>query len=190
MGPRNRQHLSQVFGEALDGPLDGARLKPVVASLTPWGSWLELHPTTLVLTQRLSFSAPNAAFHNQRLPKDIWVIGIERDGAAAGFYFDETALRGIQQAVVGDTPVVAFAEPEGRLVRTYEARVDGRHLTFDVAGTELTDRETGTRWDALSGVAVAGPLAGATLIPVPYFSIWTGRCACTTATTRRSIRST
>ena len=26
---------SQVFGEALDGPLDGARLKPVVASLTP-----------------------------------------------------------------------------------------------------------------------------------------------------------
>ena len=163
---------SQVFGEALDGPLDGARLKPVVASLTPWGSWLEQHPTTLVLKQRLSLTAPNSAFHNQRLPKDIWVIGVERDGAAAGFYFDETARLGVQQAVVGDTPVVAFAEPERRLVRIYEARFNRRHLTFSSDGTELTDRETGSRWDALSGLATSGPLEGATLTPVPYFSIW------------------
>ena len=163
---------SQVFGEALEGPLDGARLKPVVASLTPWGSWLEQHPTTLVLKQRLSLSAPNSGFHNQRLPKDIWVIGVERDGAAAGFYFDETARLGVQQAVVGDTPVVAFAEGESRLVRTYEARIGGRRLTFSAEGTELIDRETGSRWDALRGRAVAGPLGGTILMPIPYFSIW------------------
>ena len=164
---------SQVFGEALDGPLDGARLKPVVATLTPWGSWLEQHPTTLVLKQRLSLSAPNSAFHNQRLPKDIWVIGVERDGAAAGFYFDETARLGVQQAVVGNTPVVAFAEPERRLVRTYRGSGTGTssHLSSPTV-TELTDRETGSRWDALSGRAVSGSLAGETLTPVPYFSIW------------------
>jgi len=163
---------SQVFGEALDGPLDGATLKPVVASLTPWGTWLKQHPATLVLKQRLPVGAPNSAFHIQSQPKDIWVIGVERDGESAGFYFDETARLGIQQAVVGDTPVVAFAEPERRLVRTYEARANGRQLTFDVAGAELTDRETGTRWDALSGRAVSGPLMGMKLTPVPYFSIW------------------
>ena len=95
---------SQVFGEALEGPLDGARLKPVVASLTPWGSWLEQHPTTLVLKQRLPLGAPNSAFHIQSLPKDIWVIGVDIDGAAAGFYFDETARLGVQQAVVGEHP--------------------------------------------------------------------------------------
>lgn len=163
---------SQVFGEALDGPLDGAQLKPVVASLTPWGSWLKMHPTTLVLKQRLRFGVPNSAFHNQRLPKDIWVIGVDINGGAAGFYFDETAHLGVQQAVVGETSVVAFAEAEGRTVRTYEARANGRQLTFDVIGTELTDRETGTRWDALSGAAVSGPLEGTTLTSVPYFSIW------------------
>lgn len=163
---------SQVFGEALDGPLDGAQLRPVVASLTPWGTWLEQHPTTLVLKQRLRFGAPNSAFHLQSLPKDIWVIGVDIDGAAAGFYFDETARLGVQQAVVGDTPVVAFAEPEGRIVRTYEARTNGRQLNFDVFGTELMDRETGTRWDALTGRAVSGSLAGETLTPLPYFSIW------------------
>lgn len=163
---------SQVFGEALDGPLDGAQLRPVVASLTPWGSWLEQHPTTLVLKQRLPLGAPNSAFHLQSLPKDIWVIGVDIDGAGAGFYFDETARLGVQQAVIGDTPVVAFAEAESRIVRTYEARVGGRELSFDVDGSELTDRETGTRWDALSGAAVSGPMAGARLRPVPYFSIW------------------
>ena len=69
---------SQVFGEALEGPLDGARLKPVVASLTPWGSWLEQHPTTLVLKQRLSLGArQTAASTTSGLPKDIWVIGVE-----------------------------------------------------------------------------------------------------------------
>ena len=163
---------SQVFGEALEGPLDGARLKPVVASLTPWGSWLEQHPTTLVLKQRLPLGAPNSAFHIQSLPKDIWVIGVDIGGAAAGFYFDETARLGVQQAVVGDTPVVAFAEGESRLVRTYEARIGGRRLTFSAEGTELIDRETGSRWDALRGRAVAGPLAGTILTPIPYFSIW------------------
>ncbi|MDE2767683.1 MAG: DUF3179 domain-containing (seleno)protein [Chloroflexota bacterium] len=163
---------SQVFGEALDGPLDGAQLRPVVASLTPWGSWLKQHPTTLVLKQRLSLGAPNSAFHLQSLPKDIWVIGVDIDGAAAGFYFDETARLGVQQAVIGDTPVVAFAEAESRIVRTYEARVDGRELSFDVDGSELTDRETGTRWDGLSGAAVSGPMAGTRLRPVLYFSIW------------------
>ena len=39
-------------------------------------------------------------------------------------------------------------------------------------GLDLTDRETGSRWDALSGLATSGPLKGATLTPVPYFSIW------------------
>ena len=128
---------SQVFGEALDGPLDGARLKPVVASLTPWGSWLEQHPTTLVLKQRLPIGARQTApSTTSGLPKDIWVIGVDIDGAAAGFYFDETARLGVQQAVVGDTPVVAFAEGESRLVRTYEARIGGRRLTFSaVTGT-------------------------------------------------------
>ena len=163
---------SQVFGEALDGPLDGATLKPVVASLTPWGTWLKQHPATLVLKHRLPVGAPNSAFHIQSQPKDIWVIGVDIDGEAAGFYFDETARLGVQQATVGDTPVVAFAEAESRIVRTYEARVDGRALTFDVDGTELTDRATGTRWDALSGAAVSGPLAGVRLTTVPYFSIW------------------
>ena len=82
-----------MFGEALDGPLDGAQLRPIVASLTPWGTWLEQHPTTLVLKHRLGVGAPNSAFHTQSQPKDIWVIGSRcRWRRQPGFYFDEDGV--------------------------------------------------------------------------------------------------
>ena len=39
-------------------------------------------------------------------------------------------------------------------------------------GAESVDHETGTRWDALRGRAVAGSLKGNDADAVPYFSIW------------------
>ena len=43
----------------------------------------------------------------------------------------------------------------------------GRSLTFEVRGGSFVDRETGSTW-TLSGRAVAGPLAGERLEPVPH----------------------
>jgi hypothetical protein len=45
--------------------------------------------------------------------------------------------------------------------------VGGRMLTFEVQDGAFVDRETGSRW-TLSGRAVAGPLAGKRLEPVPH----------------------
>jgi hypothetical protein len=59
--------------------------------------------------------------------------------------------------------------------------VDGRALTFHRLAPEgaawvMEDRETGSRWNALTGEAAAGPLAGRTLAPVPatqaFLSSW------------------
>lgn len=44
----------------------------------------------------------------------------------------------------------------------YSRRVDGRVLTFEVAGDGFTDRETSSRWNLL-GQAVGGPLQGTRL---------------------------
>ena len=49
----------------------------------------------------------------------------------------------------------------------YERTVEGRTLTFAWEGEALVDRETGSRWSLL-GEAVAGPLAGRRLTPVPH----------------------
>ena len=40
---------SQFTGEALEGPLEGGRLRLVASELTTWSAWKAQHPDTLVL---------------------------------------------------------------------------------------------------------------------------------------------
>ena len=62
----------------------------------------------------------------------------------------------------------------------YERTVDGRALTFEaVSGAgafTVRDRETGSTWDAETGFAVAGEMAGTRLVKVEgtavYWGIW------------------
>ncbi len=44
--------------------------------------------------------------------------------------------------------------------------VDGQKLTFIGDGTEITDEQTGSKWD-LFGRAISGPLEGTHLTPIP-----------------------
>jgi hypothetical protein len=65
-----------------------------------------------------------------------------------------------------------FAVGEGREVGTtavFDPVVDGRRLTFRPAGGAVSDVETSSTWNAL-GEAVAGPLTGSRLTPVPHVS--------------------
>lgn len=51
----------------------------------------------------------------------------------------------------------------------FEPEVDGRQLTFEPSGSGISDRETGSTWNAL-GRATAGPLTGSALKPVVHTS--------------------
>jgi hypothetical protein len=69
------------------------------------------------------------------------------------------------QASALDTPVIA----EGRDVGSangFIPKAEGRSLDFRFEDGQITDRQTGSRWDT-SGTAVSGPLAGHRLEPVP-----------------------
>src|SRR3546814_12418300 len=55
-------------------------------------------------------------------------------------------------------------------VQVYERRVDGRTLTFEVAGEgTLRDAETGSTC-SITGLATAGELAGRQLEAVPHYN--------------------
>ncbi|MEZ4985539.1 MAG: DUF3179 domain-containing (seleno)protein [Saprospiraceae bacterium] len=47
---------SQVLGRAVAGPVAGAALDKVPATLTTWGEWLERHPETLVLSKETGYT--------------------------------------------------------------------------------------------------------------------------------------
>ena len=61
-----------------------------------------------------------------------------------------------------------FAHVKSRAA-VYDRRVDGRELNFvasAISPLQMTDRETGSTWSGLRGVATAGPQKGARLTPL------------------------
>ncbi|HEV2087818.1 MAG TPA: DUF3179 domain-containing protein, partial [Cryptosporangiaceae bacterium] len=116
-----------------------------------------------------------------RLPAMERVVALELGkGWAVGF--ETLREQRVVNAMVERTPVVVFWQPgtasaldageisQGRDVgqtAVYDRRLEGRTLTFRVAGSGFQDRETGSRWD-LAGRAVAGPLRGKRLEAIPH----------------------
>ncbi|HTD53479.1 MAG TPA: DUF3179 domain-containing (seleno)protein [Thermoanaerobaculia bacterium] len=72
-----------------------------------------------------------------------------------------------------DVPFVVARCALTGVVAIYSRRVGGRILSFENSGAlwrdtlVLRDRETGTYWTAATGRALAGPLAGERLDPIP-----------------------
>ena len=84
-------------------------------------------------------------------------------------------------AIEGEKSSRAYLLRQGHLVRitrdqeedavsvhAWGRRVKGRTLTFEAAGGKLLDRETRSSWDARTGRALSGQLAGASLETVVY----------------------
>ena len=99
---------SQIKGEAVTGPMTGARLKLLSSTQTTWGNWKKKHPETLVLSQKTGYSREydrdpymgyytstrlmfgvknrNKSYH----PKER-IIGLELDGEFKAYPFSELA---------------------------------------------------------------------------------------------------
>lgn len=173
---------TQVDGQAIRGRLASATLEMVPALHVTWKEWRRLYPESQVLKKRgirqSSYrrynrsstdlgimGRPNA---DTRLPGKTWVIGIHRDGNATVFPLDEVRQAGVVEADVGDLPVVLAATSADAPVVAFDRRINGRTLSFDLVARDesLRDRETGSGWRLVDGVATEGPLAGQRLTRV------------------------
>jgi len=87
-----------------------------------------------------------------------------------------------------DTPLIADAHDVGS-AGVFVPEVDGRRLEFTGSAEGARDRETGSSWTVL-GLAIAGPLKGARLVPVTHAaSLWFAWSAFRRATTVFGARS-
>ena len=109
-----------------------------------------------------------------------YVIGIVAGGKAKAYpkvKLAPNSLRGkgkpaMSYAVmdrVGGVPVAVLVGGDGISVRVFDRRVDGKEIElmtkFGSSPARFVDT-TGSEWD-ISGTAVSGPLAGATLTRIP-----------------------
>jgi hypothetical protein len=116
-----------------------------------------------------------------RLPPKARVVTI--DGPVPVAYpFERLEAERVVHDLIAGEPVVTFWTPgaasaldaasiaQGRDVGAtgvFDPVVDGRELRFEADGDAFVDDATGSRWD-VTGLAVAGPLAGTRLTPIPH----------------------
>jgi hypothetical protein len=174
----------QVTGEAVLGPLKGRRLDLVPYDEIGFAAWKREHPGGRVLrpddgvpwrrfsqnweaeTARAPVVTP-ARTGDPLKPRDL-VVGVRLGGAARAYPLAALQRQSPVQDAVGGVPVLLAVAEDGRSVRAFERKVDGRTLNFFArpgAPLRLVDAETASEW-SFAGEAVAGPLKGKRLARV------------------------
>src|SRR5687767_1713413 len=185
----------QATGEAIDGPLKGTRLKLYPSVRTTWAAWRTRYPHTMVLKPLPGYAermpersrriktitrvgpegAPNGALAvDPRLPARETVAGLEVGREMVAYPFSALRLARVVNDRVGGLPVVVVHQPSSDTTTAFDARAQGKALTFHAANDDasvVTDRETRSTWNAY-GLALDGPLKGTQLkqiVLVPQF---------------------
>jgi hypothetical protein len=96
-----------------------------------------------------------------------FVLGVKNGVRAKAWGFDVLSKT---QAFPDDwegRPVLAVLDRPSLTARLYSRQIDGRVATFRADQGKLTDLESNSTWDPVTGKAVAGPLTGRSLVALP-----------------------
>ncbi|MEM7376019.1 MAG: DUF3179 domain-containing (seleno)protein [Pseudomonadota bacterium] len=159
----------QETGEAVKGPRSGRALSDIPFEQMSLAHWLEKHPDSDILQydpdfrrqymmrdRMMNYEASLPGWHMQEHP--ALVIGVEVDGAARAYDWDQMKKRRVVSDRLGDVPVLVVSSADESLAAVYDRRVDGQALDFAWADDVLSDTGTGSRWTAL-GRCVEGPIS-------------------------------
>ena len=175
----------QITGKAIFGPRKGKQLELVFHDELTFGLWRREHPRGRVLrpqdsvpwrefsedwevqTARLPVVTPVRTA--DPLPPRELVVGIRLKGSAKAYPFAALRRQSPVLDTLGGVPLMLVVGEDGRSVRAFERRLEGRELHLfakpDARPLRLVDSETGSEW-SFTGDAVSGPLAGKKLAPV------------------------
>jgi hypothetical protein len=170
----------QVSGEAILGPLKGRKLREVFHDEVSFSLWKQEEPHGRVLKpdstlppseyapadweQRIAKAPVRIAqpLDQSLAPRSI-VVGVTTGNSSMAYPLDALVKQGPIIDELGGVPIVIALGHDGKSVRAYDRRVDGRKLEFfakkDSPQTVLIDAETGTQWD-FTGKAINGSLSG------------------------------
>ncbi len=177
---QTESYWSQLLGEAVDGELVGTKLEFVPSWMMTWEQWKELHPNTIALDKngrrggRDAYDSYYVSSQTGVIPESIqddrlnvkeFVNGVELEAATIAYAFSALNEQPVLNDTVGDETVLVIFDVETAVSVAFSRIVDDQTLTFVATDTPLViqDNETDTRWDALTGEALAGPLAGSQL---------------------------
>jgi len=155
---------SHIMGEAMKGPLVGEKLAVVPSLMADWKSWKQTYPDTTVMILPRTTETYRNDLH--RDPHGL-LIGLVDGTSAKGWDLEGVQHHRFINDVFGTTLVLLLHDPDSGTPIIYERTVDEQPLEFHLDDGHLVDRETKTKWELLSGLAISGPLKGHRLRRLP-----------------------
>jgi hypothetical protein len=181
---------SQLLGRAVEGEMIGQELTYLPSWQTTWKDWKNRHPDTLALVKGYQglrdpyfgyYSSGQAGVIGEssldnRLRTKEFVIGVALESESVAYAFGTLNDEPIVNDLIAGVPVLVVFDAANASGVVFNRRVGGRDLSFDQSkGFEIIDRETGTLWDGLTGIALEGELAGSQLKRIKStHSFWFG----------------
>ena len=179
---QTQSRWSQLQGEATEGAMKGKTLEKLPSTMTTWGQWRELHPETTVYVKRSVEYSPDFTGESFRRiaeggegpiePQDL-VVGLEGHVEARAYLVRRLAGDRLVEDEMEGAPILVYLSDDLATAKVYGRTLGERTLTFRLAGDVLTDVETGSGWNALTGEALSGPLKGKRLQPmISTYALW------------------
>lgn len=155
---------SQPLGEAILGPMAGARLELLPSTLTTWDAWLTAHPDS----EALDVHAWRTGFHLA----DMAVV-VDLGSEAVGYRIPELREVGVVNDVVASLEIAVVSDPsDPERWAVFSRRLDESVVELELTSEGLVDSASGTTFDPFLGVGRSGPLAGQSLDTLAGFTLF------------------
>jgi hypothetical protein len=173
----------QITGKAIFGPLKGQQLDSALSDELTFGLWKQESPAGKVLTPVAKYQGeyesdwePKVAklpvvinFPGTALQSRDILIGMEIGGASRAYPMPAVLAQSPVQDRLGGTPILLVVGPDGKSVRAFVSRLDGKDIElFRKSGEDwvLVDSNSGSEWN-FQGCAMTGLAQGKCLQPLP-----------------------
>jgi len=173
----------QITGKAIFGPLKGQQLDSALSDELTFGLWKQESPAGKVLAPVTKYQDEYESEWEPKVDKlpvvinfprtplqsrDI-LIGMEISGASRAYPMPAVLAQSPVQDRLGGTPILLVVGPDGKSVRAFVSRLDGKDIElFRKSGSEwvMVDSTSGSEWN-FQGCAITGPAQGKCLQPLP-----------------------
>lgn len=149
---------SHLLGEAMQGELKGTKLEMLPSEMTTWRAWQRDHPDTTVLNLSRTSQDFTKEFYTD---PSSFVYGWSLALQPYHYPLDAAAKQPILNLTLGKAALTLAFDPDGPEVGLFSRKLGDRELSFVATRPgRMRDEQTGSIWNASTGVALEGPLKG------------------------------
>jgi len=184
-----RSWWQQATGEAIAGPLKGARLREIPSRQVTVAAWMREYPNATVMAPDPKYDEryfkledyDRGTMQSSLVKRDYrswqrksWVIGVKLESSSIAYDWNELVEKRLIQDSLQAMPILLTLETDTTTFHVYDRRLKNQVLSFaaHVNDDGFTDTGTHSVWN-MDGLCIAGPLKGQQLTSVQaYHEFW------------------